>query len=158
MYRFLLICSIVALGLSACKQDAARTCPRTNLRDYLPGSWHSVSMHIVVHSPMGKDTSLTIDIAEGQWEEKTKVKPYITNFLDNNLYTMEFRNIKDSLIDSPKGIWNVKNDTLTMIERNLTYQYKLCVGDKQCEFSTLLDWDGDGKADDEYVAIQKKVK
>ncbi|MEY4905041.1 MAG: hypothetical protein RLZZ292_2856 [Bacteroidota bacterium] len=158
MYRFCSLLLLATLFFFACKQDAARQCPRTNLRDYLPGTWHSVSLHVTVHSPMGKDTTLTIDIPEGQWEEKTKVKPYITTFLDNNLYSMEFRNSKDSLIDSPKGIWNTKNDTLTMVEAKQTYQYKLCVGDKQCEFSTLLDWDGDGKADDEYVAIQKKVK
>ena len=55
-------------------------------------------------------------------------------------------------------MWNVFNDTLMMIEPNVTYQYTISQQPNGLlKFSSIVDWDSDGVEDDDYLGVQRYI-
>ena len=72
------------------------------------------------------------------------------------LESKRFRNSFDSLIYKPEGTWLLDGDTLIMEDHQDTYKYQIFIDGDLAEFNSNVDWDKDGKADDEYFGIQRK--
>ena len=129
----------------------------SQLEQDLIGVWVNESMRVWVRSYNHSDTSFIVDINEDNWDLKMTIKPITTSIYANGTYISEFRNSFDSLIYKPEGSWLLDGDTLIMEDRQATYKYKVFIDGDRAEFKTILDWDGDGNADDEYFGIQRKI-
>ena len=127
-----------------------------SLEDYIVGEWENVSLEVVVNSHNNTDSSFSILVPKGSWEEKLGIKPIQTHYDSNNTYQSVYRSLNDSIVQTTRGIWNVFGDTLMLIESDATYEYSVRLRDSLGEFRAILDWDGDGKIDDTYKGIQVK--
>lgn len=128
----------------------------SQLEEEFIGEWANVSMRVHVRSFNNSDTSFMVDINEDNWELKMNIKPIITTIFDDGTYISEFRNSFDSLIYKPKGTWLIDGDSLIMQDNQAIYKYQIFIDGTRAEFKSLVDWDKDGKEDDEYFGVQRK--
>lgn len=150
------------LLLSACQQEnnsnASEETPKLDLAKTLPGTWELVSIKVKVNSYENTDSSFVQEITEEQWEKIFYVKPARTYFELDNKYRRAHLDMGENVMSEARGMWNVFNDTLMMIEPDATYQY---IVDQQpnglLQFSAILDWDSDGQEDDEYLGVQRYI-
>jgi hypothetical protein len=127
------------------------------LEQQIVGEWENTAMRVKVWSYQNSDTSFIVDINEDTWDQKMNIKPIKTKIFSNGTYISEFRNSFDSLMYRPVGEWYMDGDSLIMTDRRGTYQYKVFVDGATAEFRSMVDWDGDGKSDDEYFGTQRKI-
>ncbi len=61
----------------------------------------------------------------------------------------------------PSGVWHITADSITITqlkpEKN-TYTLYVSINKNLATFNGFLDFDGDGKIDDEYFGVQKKYQ
>jgi hypothetical protein len=89
------------------------------------------------------------------------IKPIHTNFLANGTYHSEYYNLKDSIIKKAAGNWIIKGDSITMAQQTPSktlYTYHVSISNGYETFHGIIDFDGEGIANDEYYGIQKKFK
>lgn len=131
----------------------------------LVGTWYNTYMKIEMNSYKGKDTLNVLEVDDSNWEQKMGIKPIITYFKGNGTYNSEHRNLNDSIVYNPAGKWEINGDSLFMTdtfpEAGLNYRYKLLInedhGKVTAEFWGTEDFDQDGKKDDTYYGMQRKV-
>ncbi|MDP4150253.1 MAG: hypothetical protein Q8927_16050 [Bacteroidota bacterium] len=114
-----------------------------------------------MHSYANKDTTVSFEADSSNWEARLHIKPIRTHFLPDGSYYSEYRNVKDSLVQRPAGTWAVSGDSLTMSQSTpeaAVYILHVSIRNGIARFSGLIDFDGDGKRDDEYVGVQKKYR
>jgi hypothetical protein len=128
----------------------------SQLEQQFVGEWSNVSMKVWVKTYNNSDTSFIVDITEENWELKMNIKPIVTTVYEDGTYISEFRNSFDSLIYKPEGTWMIDGDTLIMEDHQEVYKYQIFIDGDQAEFKNMVDWDKDGKADDEYFGVQRK--
>lgn len=128
----------------------------SSLEQAIIGEWTNVSMRVWVKTYNNSDTSFIVDITEDNWDLKMNIKPIVTTIHEDGTYTSEFRTSFDSLIYQPKGTWLLDGDTLIMEDHQATYKYQIFLDGDRAEFNSLVDWDNDGKTDDEYRGVQRK--
>ncbi len=127
------------------------------LKETLPGIWESVSVRVLVNSAESTDSSYVFEVREEEWGERLGTRPIRYYFQLDNKYRQEFIALNGELMSTSRGMWNAFSDTLMLIEPNATYQYIVSTGKGLAEFRTLLDWDGDGQEDDEYLGVYRQV-
>jgi hypothetical protein len=154
--------AIAATLLAACQNGSAEQetlAPRVDLKTALPGVWELVSIQVRINSFEGQDTSFVFEISEDQWESIYKVRPARTIFDAQNRYRREYRAIGGDTLSVDRGMWNAFNDTLLLIEPDTSYQFlvNMLPGKGLAEWRRMVDWDGDGQADDEYLELQRLV-
>ncbi len=130
----------------------------SQLEKEIVGEWVNVSMKVWVKTYNNTDTSFIVDINEETWDMKMTIKPIVTTINEDGTYISEFRNSFDSLIYKPKGTWLIDGDTLIMEDHQATYRYQIFIDGDMSEFKSMIDWDKDGKMDDEYSGKQRKKK
>lgn len=129
-----------------------------NVEALIPGTWEAVSMYVEVNSVNGEvDSNYIFRINDGDWTGLYNVQPPLTFFEKDHKYRVEFRDKRDSIMDMSRGIWNVVGDTLMMIERNNTFQYKVSEDKGLIFFRGFRDWDEDGAEDDNYIEVKRRV-
>ncbi|MDZ7606141.1 MAG: hypothetical protein U5K79_11270 [Cyclobacteriaceae bacterium] len=129
----------------------------SQLEQDLVGVWVNESMRVWVRSYNHSDTSFIVDINEENWDLKMTIKPITTSIYSNGTYISEFSNSFDSLIYNPEGSWLLDGDSLIMEDHQATYKYQVFIDGNRAEFKSILDWDSDGVADDEYFGVQRKI-
>jgi len=153
---------LLFLALVACQSKNAPSTENqsetVDLKTTLPGTWEAVAFRVNVNSFQNTDSTFTLEVAAGEWENKLQMRPILTEYSTDNRYRSTYRNLSDSLLRTERGIWNVFGDTLMLVSPEATYQYEVIQQGKNLEFRSILDWDGDGVEDDEYVGIQTLVK
>ena len=157
---FLLLMVCIVVGACQPKNSTNRNnnAQKIDLQKELPGIWENVSVNIHVNSAANQtDSSFTIQINEEDWLSQKGIKPVKTIFQTNNRYQQEFRDAQDSLLSLNRGMWNTFGDTLMMIEPTVTYQYTIAINNGLAKFSALVDGDGDGFEDDEYLGVYRKI-
>jgi hypothetical protein len=157
-FTYLVLAFILMLG---CRQEGNQNTTDTalaSLQDNLPGTWEAVSVYVTINSTDNQvDSTTTFEIKESEWITRMGVKPVKTAYQPDNKYRQSFSAVNDSLLSENKGLWNVFGDTLVMIEPSATYQYEVGIANGLATFKALLDWDGDGEEDDEYVGVHRKI-
>ncbi len=128
------------------------------LKSVLPGTWETVSFQVTVQSFQNSDSTFVFAIGKDEWGAQLGIQPIQTAYHSDNKFLSEYKNKKDSLVNSMRGIWNTFGDTLLLITPEATYQYIVKITADQIELRAMLDWDGDGQEDDEYIGIQKRVQ
>ena len=105
-----------------------------------------------------KDSSYVLNIQEEEWDKVYFVQPVKTYYELDNKYRRTYFNVNGEVVSEDRGMWNTFNDTLMMIEPNVTYQYIISQQPSGLlQFSAILDWDSDGQEDDEYLGVQRYV-
>ncbi len=127
-----------------------------DLEKSIIGEWTNVSMRVFVHTFNNTDTSFMVDVTEDNWNQKMNIRPITTVIKADGTYFTEYRNSFDSLIYNPSGIWYMDGDTLIMKDRSNYYKYQVFVDGNRAEFRNMVDWDYDGKKDDQYFGVQRK--
>ena len=156
MKKMYLALALLMLGAGSCKQESEST--EVDLKSALPGTWESVSINVIVNSVNNTDSSYVFDVPEKLWTQKLGIRPIKTYYKEeNNNYFSEYYDLKDSLINTTRGKWYVFGDSLTLVTPEATYEYEVSVNGGLGNFRSLMDWDGDGEKDDEYVGVQRKV-
>ncbi|NRB53882.1 MAG: hypothetical protein HRU41_39905 [Saprospiraceae bacterium] len=129
-----------------------------DLAKTLPGTWEMVSLRVQVNSFENKDSSYVLNIQEEEWDKVYFVQPVKTYYELDNKYRRTYFNVNGEVVSEDRGMWNTFNDTLMMIEPNVTYQYIISQQPSGLlQFSAILDWDSDGQEDDEYLGVQRYV-
>jgi hypothetical protein len=124
------------------------------LAQALPGEWKNLYVRIHI-----KDKVVEAD--SSNWEERLHIKPIHTWFNKDGSYRSEYRNLQDSLVRVSSGSWSIEGDTLTMDEATPEVshmKFHLLVEKDIASFSGLIDFDGDGKANDLYYGRQRKCR
>jgi hypothetical protein len=128
--------------------------------EQLVGEWRNTYLKVTMPSHKATDTSAVLEVTEATWQEQLKIQPIRTFFRPDGTYNSEHRKSNDSIVYNPAGKWFVRNDTLHMTDtfpkRGITYKFKVGINDRIAEFRGLLDWDADGKEDDEYLGRQRR--
>ncbi|HEX9653019.1 MAG TPA: hypothetical protein VGA99_04865 [bacterium] len=150
--------SFVMLGLIFCSCSPAQQNEET-LRHAMIGEWRNVSIHVTTNSVNNSDSSAAFAADESNWEEKLRMKPIRTFYLEDGTYYSEYHNLSDSLFHKASGTWSVRSDTLILNQQQPdveTYKSKVVLKEDLGEFTILLDWDRDGTEDDLYFGVQRK--
>lgn len=142
--------------------DAGQKKSGSQIIRQLPGEWRDFSIKITMNSFGNKDTTRVFEVNEANWEQRMKMRPVKTVFFGDGTYFTEHRDLNDSVVYLPFGTWKVTGDTIsmqdTMPQRGQMYRYRITIKDGIAEYSGLQDCDGDGKADDNFLGLQRKIK
>lgn len=156
LYALLVLGSFIS-----CQQEAASNqaqSPALDLDKTLPGTWELINISVKVNTFENTDSSFVQEIKEEQWEKTFYVKPVRTFYELDHKYRRAHFDLNGSLMSEAKGMWNVFNDTLMMIEPDATYQYIVSQqANGLLRVVTLLDWDSDGQEDDEYAGLMRYI-
>lgn len=123
----------------------------------LIGEWRNlyVRIRLNVHGPNRR----VIEADSANWETRLRIKPIRTHFNADDTYYSEYRDLRDSIIRIPSGTWVVKGDSIIITQlkpEKSIMKLKVSINKDKATFSGLLDFDGDGKNDDEYFGIQRR--
>jgi len=162
IYTKLLLMTRIMLAfvavLGAALHARAQTPSRDDLAHALVGEWYNRYLRVDLNGPSGARQTMEADSTN--WEQRLHIKPIHTFFLADGSYYSEYRNLQDSLVRKSTGSWTIdKSDTLVMMEKTPetnTMRLKLTIQGRQATFSGLIDFDGEGKANDVYYGIQQK--
>lgn len=123
------------------------------------GAWNNTLLKVKINTALNGDSTGYIDVDESNWERVLKTKPMSTYFNEDGTYRLEYKGIKDSVVVASAGTWYVVNDSIFMNQKQpdaTFFQYQVTVKDNIATLSGLVDWEGDGKVDDEYTGTLKK--
>lgn len=133
----------------------------TSLRNQLIGQWRNLTISINMITVNNTDKNELWECNESNWEQCVKIKPIRTYFKKDNTFYSEYYTLKDSLFNKQSGKWNLKDSILTFFyetPKKDTMQFILSIKGEVATFKGKIDWDGDGKKDDEYYGTQKRQK
>ena len=130
-----------------------------SLTSQLIGEWRNVYVKIIIHNKTKPVSTMEADSTN--WEARLGIKPIRTHFMEDGSYYSEYRNSKDSLVRRPSGVWAIKDDSLTMTQLKpdkSVLKVHVKIENDHATFSGMIDFDGEGIWNDEYLGIQKKFK
>ena len=149
------------LLLTACNNSGIKEKDASgSAKDQLIGEWNNFSIKVGINSRNNTDTNEVFEVGRPQWEDKLKIKPIRTFFRADSTWNSAHYNLKDSLIYDPSGRWWIQEDKLTMLQllpSPDTTVYSFSIKNDTASFECVIDWDMDGKKDDEYSGKQIKV-
>ena len=93
------------------------------------------------------------------WEARLHIKPIRTYFREDGTYLSEYRNLRDSVIRTPSGIWTIEGDSLLMTELKpdtSRMKFQLHIENNIATFIGLIDFDGDGVSNELYYGRQRR--
>ncbi len=159
--KYALIALLALSLLTSCADD--RSAPEdasaaVNYGDFLPGTWEKIQLTVDINSFDNQDTSFTVELREEDWARTTQSLPTRTYFMVDNKYRQEFRALSGDTLFVSRGMWNIFGDTLHLIEPDTSYQFLLDVNEsRNLELRRLIDWDGDGQEDDDYLEVHRRI-
>ena len=157
-------CSIFCCGLLlltglACNdaESAAADAPPP-LSEALLGTWETVEMEATANSYEGRDTTVRTVIREADWGKMYGSKPPRTVFTADGKLRRTYYNVNGQETDVTHGLWKVRGtDSLFVIEPNTTLSYRHQLDGSRLTLTGVVDWDYDGRADDDYRAVLRLV-
>ncbi len=123
----------------------------------LTGEWYNVYLKIIV-ADSGRQQIMEAD--SSNWEARLQIKPIHTRFYPDGNYTSVYHNLRDSIIMTKTGTWTSKGDTLIMTQltpETTSMRLRVSITGDRATFSGMIDFNGDGKKDDKYYGVQRKV-
>jgi hypothetical protein len=129
------------------------------IRQQLIGEWRNIALRIK-RNIKDQVKPAMVEADSTNWEAKLGIKPIRTHFKTDGSYYSEYFNLKDSLIRRTSGTWIVKNDSLTMtqlVPDKSTTKLHVSIRNNVATFTGIIDFDGNGKLDDDYFGMQRKI-
>lgn len=157
MLRIAIIIAIIGFAIAAntgCSK-------RSEMEKSLIGRWENIGLHVTIHTYQNTDSTVILDFTESDLRTRFPLKPMITVLNDNGTYYLEYRTKSDSLVARPSGEWSIEHDSIVFhqyIPNDYTFAYHVTMMPDKAEFRGLLDYDADGKADDEMIALSRKIE
>ncbi len=151
---------LVSLVPFCCLLFSAGCSKRSEMEKSLIGRWENIGLHVTVHTYRNTDSTLIIDFDENDLRTRFPTKPTVTVLNEDGTYYLEYRTKSDSLVARPSGEWSVKGDSIIMhqyVPSEYVYAYHVTLMPGKAEFRGMLDYDADGKADDEIIATSRKI-
>jgi hypothetical protein len=154
---------LILLGLLAAWHPIANTPLQTLPVHKLIGRWESLTMFVKVTSAYGvKDSSIVYQVIRDDWEKKTNSKPIELNLGADQRYSLTYRNLQSVVTRTTSGKWKITAGDTMVFMQEVPHQelirYHVTLNNDVAVFKGKLDFDKDGKADDEYVASSRKMK
>ncbi len=146
--------------LVACNESSNTKKETDSSAKQLIGEWNNLSMKVDIHSKNNSDSNEVFEVNRPEWEAKLKIKPVRTFFREDSSWNSAHYSLKDSLVYNPSGKWWIENDKLVMLQQLPspdTTIYSLHIMKDTASFECMLDWDMDGKKDDNYSGKQIKI-
>lgn len=153
--KSLFLAVILILAAFSCGE---RSDTQLNLKETLPGMWITSKIEVTINGLNGTDSTLVEKVEESTWRNRFFVHPPEYFFGSDNKYRRVHRSLADTLISNARGLWNTFGDTLMLIEPDATYQYIVSKENDQVVFKTMVDWDGDGETDDQFISWQRLLR
>lgn len=139
------------------KQNENDQVKETDLKKVLEGTWQTYQLNIAVNSADGLDSFRAEYLNQEIWEKEYNIQPPIYYFQADQNYRLVRLSLAGDVISESLGTWDTNGDTLIIVEPEISYKYVVKHGNGRAGFRTIMDWDGDGQADDEYQSIQRKI-
>lgn len=133
---------------------------KTDLERSLVGRWENIGLHVTIHTFHNSDSTVVIDLTEDNLRRGFATKPFVTIIHDDGTYTVEIRSQSDSLVAKSSGEWKVESDSLIMKQLNPSpalFVYHVKISGNTAEFRTMVDYDHDGKVDDELLSLSRRI-
>ena len=133
----------------------AQPTPKGPLSHDLVGEWYNLYVHIKLSN------GAVMEADSANWEARLQIKPIHTFFQADGSYYSEYRNLQDSIVRRPTGNWTIRGDSLIMRQttpQTSTMTLHLTIDNGVATFSGLIDFDGEGKDNDEYLGKQRRKK
>ena len=149
---FLLLALLIAATLTGKGQTAG-----SRLGKALVGEWYNVYIKIDV---IDSGRQQVVEADSSNWEAQLHIKPIHTRFYRDESYTSVYHDLRDSIVMTKTGTWTLKGDTLVMTQlapEKLSMRLRLSIAGDRAIFSGMIDFNGDGKKDDRYYGIQRKM-
>lgn len=127
----------------------------------LTGTWEIEKLTITMNTYKNSDTSNIIEATADNWEQKMNSRNIRTTYNADGTYHSLHRDLNDSVFYDPAGTWKIIGDTLFVQDTfpaRRSYRFRVMVDSSFAEFRGIEDFDGDGKADDEYYSLQRRIK
>jgi len=146
--------------LFACNESSNTKKETDSSVKQLIGEWNNLSMKIEIQSKNNSDSNEVFEVNRPEWEKTLKIKPIQSFFKEDSSWNSAHYNLKDSLVYNPSGKWWIENNKLVMLQQlpfGDTTIYSFDIKKDTATFECMLDWDMDGKKDDNYSGKQIKV-
>jgi hypothetical protein len=148
---------LFALTACAAEPDPPATDPAADLETALIGTWETVEVAIDYATYFNGDTTHSERITEAEWGQKYGVHPPSTEFTPDGKLRRTHRMKTGEVANITPGIWRVQEDSLLVIEPNITFTYAYDLRGDRLELTGLTDQDRDGQRDDNYRAVFRQV-
>ncbi len=142
---------VILLMLVACTQQAPQSQSPSVTEAEVLGTWLNESLHITY---VGRDS--VYEVPADSWEASLNIKPIETIYKDDYTFVSNYYSLKDSLVGSNQGRWELKGDSLGLTSEGVTTWYLFTVKDNKGTFEGMLDWDQDGQPNELYRGVQVK--
>jgi hypothetical protein len=148
---------LLILLIATALTGTAQTPPAGGLHQALVGEWYNVYVRITITDSGHPASVMSAD--SSNWEARLHIKPIHTRFNPDGSYSSIYHDLRDSILMKKTGIWAIEGDTLIMTQlapdKEVT-RLQLSITGNRATFSGLIDFNGDGKKDDQYYGIQRK--
>lgn len=126
------------------------------------GEWQSLELEVRINTVAGiEDSFFVLKISEDEWLSKHQMLPIRTVFNPDQSYYSEYRGADSLISQRSSGFFEVKGDSLIIhrTEPSLETLYHTWVrkNDSIYGFQSVLDYDGDGQADDEFFSLNLRT-
>lgn len=161
--KMTVICCIFSLFMVSCgnKSNETHHHALTFLSESnLIGKWEPVKLQVEFNEEMKEDQDRVLQIDRENWEEKMQTRPAHLIFREDHTYVIEIKNLNDSVVKTQKGHWELTGDSLFMDQTHpewASYSYHIELKPGEARLDGKLDWDGDGKANEKYICVQRRI-
>ncbi len=147
-----------ALFLMACGQKPKTTSVST--QGFFEGKWEANRLVVIMHGVFGGEQDSMFTVAPNEFLSKLRVKPHTALFNADGTYIEQYYDEKDTVILTNGGRWATRLDTLSLSQvtpfvKNSKYKFIPSIDSLGNSIGLnlyqLVDFDFDGKEDDEYA-------
>lgn len=122
------------------------------------GTWQYTSLNVNINSLDNTTQDEMFYVLPDEWEVKQGMTPLVTILNNDNTWENRHYTVPDSSLIISKGTWKIESDSLVFLSGQSRIAYSYILKDSLLTIKTLLDYDQDGKSDDEYEGVQKRIK
>lgn len=126
--------------------------------DNIYGTWQYTTLNVKINSLDNSTQDEMFFVLPDEWSVKQGMTPLVTILNKDNTWENQFYTVPDSTFRVSKGTWKIENDSLIFTSGDSRIAYSFILKDSLLTIKTILDYDQDGKSDDEYEGVQKKLK
>ncbi|HDR88512.1 MAG TPA: DUF5004 domain-containing protein [Bacteroidetes bacterium] len=161
--KMTVFCCIFSLFLASCGSKSEETHHHALIfssESNLIGEWEQVKLQVELDHAAKEDQGRILQVDRENWEEKMQARPARLIFKDDHTYVIEIKNLNDSVVKTRKGHWELTGDSLFMDQTHpdwASFSYRIELKPGEARLDGKLDWDGDGKANEKYICVQRRI-
>lgn len=156
MYKYLIALAFASLCLESC----STTTPDQTPQQEMTGTWTTEKIRVKINSLNNTDEDSVIIADASEFPEKLQIYKNVGDYNADGTFSDRYYASEDSVIVEVTGTWDISGDSVIVhqkepVERIHVYMFKYKRG--KGFFKGMVDWDGDGKKDDEFTGIASKA-